>query len=374
MNIAVNTRLLIPDKLEGIGRFTNETLKRIVPAHPEHHFIFIFDREFTDEFIYSDNVTPVTCFPPARHPVLWYAFFEWGIPRVLRKYKADLFFSPDGWLSLRSGVKSISVIHDLNFIHRPEFIPWYLRYYYRYFFPRFARKASRIATVSEFSRNDIASVFRVGRKMIDVVYNGVNEDFVPLSNEEKISVQKNYARGCPYFLFVGLIHPRKNVSNLITAYGLFRKSVNSKAKLLVVGDRKWWTFDMQEAYHRSEYKEDIIFTGRVRDDVLKKIMASALALVYTSHFEGFGLPVLEAMKCDVPVICSSVTSLPEVGGEAVLYVSPSDIVSIATAMVDLYNDPVLRNELVMKARIQREKFSWDKTAGLLWNSIEKCLY
>jgi glycosyltransferase involved in cell wall biosynthesis len=371
MIIAVNTRLLLPDKIEGIGRFARETLNIITQEHPEHQFVFIFDRKFTGEFLFSGNITPVICFPPSRHPLLWYWFFEWSLPPILKRVKADLFLSPDGWLSLSTPVKSLPVIHDLNFFNFPEFIPFHVRQYYDYFFPRFVHKAERIITVSEFTKNDIATRFNYPKDNIDVVFNGANIGFLPLNGNEQQFVRDIYTQGCQYFLFVGLIHPRKNLSNLISAFNKFKRTVQSEVKLLVVGSHKWWTNDMQQAFEKSDFKKDIIFTGRVKDDDLMKITASALGMVYVSHFEG-GIPVLEAMYCDTPVICSSTSSLPEVGGNAVLYVNPSDVESIKTAMLNLYSDPTLRNDLIHNARVQREKFTWKKTAGLLWNSIEKC--
>jgi glycosyltransferase involved in cell wall biosynthesis len=374
MIIAVNTRLLLPDKIDGIGRFALETLNIITREHPEHQFVFIFDRPYAEEFIFSRNITPVTCFPPARHPLLWYWFFEWSLPPVLRKVKADLFLSPDGWLSLSTPVKSLPVIHDLNFFHYPELIPFPYRQYYIHFFPRFVKKAERIATVSEFTRNDIATRFDYEKDKIDLVYNGASKFFKPLNEIEQQHVRDKYTKGCRYFLFVGLIHPRKNLSNLMAAFDRFKQTVQSDVKLLVVGSRKWWTDDMQQAYDKCGFHENIVFMGRVKDDNLTKITASALGMMYVSHFEGFGIPVLEAMFCDVPVICSSTSSLPEVGGNAVLYVNPSDVESIKSAMLTLCKDPKLRNDLIHKARVQREKFSWEKTAELLWGSIEKCLY
>ena len=374
MIIAVNVRLLLEDKLEGIGRFTHETLKIITRKHPEHHFIFIFDRPFSRKFVYGKNITPVVCFPQARHPVLWYLFFEWAIPRVLRKYKADLFFSPDGWLSLRTPVRSIPVIHDLNFFHLPEHIPWLVRRYYYYFFPRFVRKASRIATVFEFSRRDIITLFGYDDNKIDIVFNGTQEGFKPLTEEEQIMTREEFSEGCPYFLFVGLIHPRKNLTRLIKAFDGFKQSVSSNVKLLVVGSRKWWTADMQQALDTSHFKKDILFTGRVKDADLAKITASALGLVYASLFEGFGIPILEALCCDTPVITSAVSSLPEVGGDAVLYVDPTSVNSIQQAMLDLFLDAGLRKKLIEKGRVQRNRFTWEKSADLLWKTIEKCLY
>jgi glycosyltransferase involved in cell wall biosynthesis len=373
MIIAVNTRLLLPGKIEGIGRFAKETLRIITREHPEHRFIFIFDRKYDEEFIFSDNITPVVCFPPARHPLLWYGFFELGVPPVLRKYKADLFLSPDGWLSLRSPVRSLPVIHDLNFFAFPEFIPFHVRKYYHYFFPRFIKKAERIATVSSYTKSDVISRFNYPADQIDVVFNGASRAFFPIEEQEKQKVRDTYTRGCPYFLFVGLIHPRKNLANLIRAFDLFKKHEPGNIRLLVVGERKWWTEDMEQAYDSCEFKDDIIFAGRKNDDELGPITASALAMVYVSHFEGFGIPVLESMSCDVPVICSSTTSLPEVGGDAVIYAEPSNIDSIAAAMIRLYKEPGLSQSLIIKARLQCEKFSWKKTAGLLWESMEQCL-
>jgi glycosyltransferase involved in cell wall biosynthesis len=374
MVIAVNARLLLQDKLEGIGRFANETLKIITQNHPEHRFIFIFDRPYSREFLFSSNITPVVCFPPARHPILWFLYFEFSVPRILRKYKVDLFLSPDGWLSLNTRVKSLPVIHDLNFFHLPEFIPWLVRKYYHYFFPRFIRKADRIATVSSFSKGDIVDLFRYDPMRIDIVYNGTSPNFKPIQEEEQSKVRERFSRGCPYFLFIGLIHPRKNLTSLITAFELFKQAVNSNVKLLVVGSRKWWTPDMQKALDDSYFKDDVIFTGRVTDADLTKITASALSLVYASHFEGFGIPILEAMYCDTPVITSEVSSLPEVGGDAVMYVNPASVDSISGAMLSMFCNANMRKELIERARVQRNKFTWERSADLLWKSIEKCLY
>ena len=190
MRIAVNTRLLLAHRLDGIGWFTAESLARIVRAHPEHQFFFFFDRTPDPSFLFAPNVQPVVLKPQARHPVLWYLFFEWSVTRALKRYCIDLFLSPDGWISLRTHVPTLTVIHDLNFEHASDFLrPSHQRYMKRYF-PRFARKATRIATVSEFSKDDIATTYGVDSKKIDVVYDGSNADYRPLSEEEQIAVRK----------------------------------------------------------------------------------------------------------------------------------------------------------------------------------------
>ena len=373
LKIAVNTRLLLRNKMEGIGWFTYETLSRITKGNPDVEFVFIFDRKWDDEFIFSSNITPVVASPQARHPLLWYLYFDWGIPPVLRKHKPDLFLSPDGWLSLRTNVPQLPVIHDLNFVHHPEFLPNINRKYYDYFFPRFAKKATRIATVSEFSKGDIAQSYGIATDTIDVVYNGCNTLYKPLSEAQIQATRNEFSQGAPYFLFVGLIHPRKNLVNLFLAFDAFKTATGHNAKLLLVGEKKWWTDDIRQAYLRLAYKDDVVFVGRVSNEVLQQILGAALCLMYVPFFEGFGIPILEGMNTDVPVITSNITSMPEVGGGAVLLADPFNPNSIKEQMERIALDSDLRLSLIEKGRVRRMDFSWDRTAGLLWKSIEKAL-
>jgi glycosyltransferase involved in cell wall biosynthesis len=373
MIIAVNTRLLIHGKLEGIGWFTFETLSRITRDHPEHQFLFVFDRPFSPEFIFAKNVTPIVLSPPTRHPVLWYIWFELQIPRILKKYKADLFFSPDGYLSLNTNVKQLAAIHDINFAHRPKDLPWLKAKYYNYFFPLFARKAQRIVTVSSFSKEDIHKTYNIENDKIDVVYNGINTLYTPTSEGERLIAKAKYSDGKDYFLFIGSLHPRKNITGLLLAYDAFRSSVELDVKLLIVGESMFKTRDIELIFEGMRHKDDVVFTGRLGNEALHQVLGASLALTFVPFFEGFGIPVIEAMNAGIPVICSNTTSLPEVGGDAVLYADPFDQRQIAEAMIKLYQDKELRESLIEKGFRQKEKFSWDKTADLLWKSIEKCV-
>ncbi len=371
MVIAVNTRLLIKNKLEGIGRFAYETLIRITVQHPEHTFIFIFDRKYNKEFIFSSNVIPVVIGPKARHPILFYLWFEFSVKRILAKYKADIFVSPDGYLSLSTTVKSLAVIHDLNFEHYPADLPFLVSKYYKHFFPRFAKKASRIATVSEFSKQDIINNYKISEDKIDVIYNGASDLFKPATDSEVQSIRKKHAQSKPYFLFVGSLHPRKNITNLFKAFDLFRKKTKAEVKLVIAGEKYYWTSELQQVYENLEFKNEIIFTGRISDHELAEVMAGALALTYVSYFEGFGIPLIEAMKCDVPVITSNKTALPEIAGYAALLTDPFSIESIANAMHGIYTYPNLRQELIAQGRTRRNDFNWQKTSEMLWESICK---
>lgn len=373
MNIAVNTRLLIRNKLEGIGWFTFETLKRITNQHPEHHFYFIFDRHYDKSFIFSSNITPVVVWPPARHPLLFYIWFEWSLPGVLKKINPDLFLSPDGYLSLRSSVKSLAVFHDLNFEHYPDDVPFFPRKHYRYFFPRYAQKAERIATVSGFSKKDIMEQYGIPGEKIDVVYDGANENFNPIGKEEAAAVRGKYTGNSPYIVFVGSLHPRKNLINLFKGFDIFREKYNSDIKLLVVGARMWWTPEIEKAFSSMKYQSEVIFSGRLNSSELGKVIAGALALAYVSYFEGFGIPIVEAFRCDVPVITSNVTSMPEIAGDAALLVDPFSPESISEAMFEVATKPELREELIRKGRARKDEFTWQKTADRLWESMMKAI-
>lgn len=373
MKIAVNTRLLIHDKLDGIGWFSFETLKRITRNHPEHEFYFIFDRRYDDSFIFSDNITPIVAGPQSRHPFLWYVWFEHTLSRVLKRLQADLFLSPDGYLSLSTNVKSIPVIHDINFVHRPQDLPFFTRHYYNYYFRRFAEKAQLVATVSEYSKKDIMTQYNIKSEKVKVVYNGCNELYIPVDESVKTDTKRFYTNGKNYFVFVGTLHPRKNIARLFRAFTQYKRESKSDFKLLIVGTKLFMTKDIEKAYQESEFKKDIIFTGRLAPEKLHHVLASAFAMTFVPVFEGFGIPLLEAMNVEIPIISSDQTSLPEVAGNAALYVDPYSVGSIKDAMITITKDHVLRNDLIIKGNIRKHYFSWDKTAQNLWNLIEEIM-
>jgi glycosyltransferase involved in cell wall biosynthesis len=267
----------------------------------------------------------------------------------------------------------MNVFHDLNFEHYPEDLPLTERKFYRYYFPRYAEKATRIATVSQFSKRDIINQYEIDPGRIDVVYNGANENYRPTSEDDKKATIKKYTGGSPYFVFIGALHPRKNLVNLFKAFDYYRSRSSSNVKLLIVGKKKWWTRKIKDAYEGMKYKEEVIFAGRLQSDELCRVLGSALALTYVSYFEGFGIPILESFYCDTPVITSNLTSMPEVAGDAALLVNPFSVHSISEGLKKVAEDPEFRKQLIEKGRTRKEMFSWNHSADLLWKSIEKAL-
>lgn len=352
-----------------MGRFSFEVLKRMVKKHPEHQFFFLFDRAYDEQFIFSNNVHPVVVSPPARHPVLFYLWFEWRIPAVLKKIKADVFVSMDNFCSLKTTVPTLMVLHDLAYLHFPEHIQKKNLWYYRYYTPKFVERADRIVTVSEFTRKDLLENFDVPMEKTAVTCNGCSNNFRPLNPESVDYIRREVAGGKPYFIYVGAIHPRKNVGRLIQAFKRYKKQSGANTKLLIIGRKAWMTREARKAYKESEWSKDILFKGFVPREKLPVYIGAALAMVYVSLFEGFGIPVLEAMYAEVPVITSNVSSMPEVAGEAALLVDPYDIDSITEALIRIEEDVELRLDLVRKGRKQRLNFTWNKASQIVFDNI-----
>jgi glycosyltransferase involved in cell wall biosynthesis len=361
-SILVNARFLLPGKLEGIGWYSHEILRRLVKLLPDTQFVFLFDRQFSPEFVYAENVLPVVAGPQARHPVLWYWWFEHTVPAILKRHHAAVFFSPDGYGSLHAPCPQVVTIHDLAFEHYPQQVPALVRQYYRYFTPRYIEKADTVLAVSHATRSDIINQYGTPDKKIQVWHNGCNGGFVPLTNEEKEIVRGTVTRGKPYFIFVSALHPRKNVVGVLRAFEAFKAKHGTPHQLVIAGRRAWGNAEMEQVYAGMRYASDIIFSGHLDRQALSRSLAAAEALIYPSFFEGFGLPLVEAMYCEVPIITSNVSSMPEVAGDAALLIAPEDPMAIANAMTRIVFEKGLKENLQEAARNRRGQFSWDRSA------------
>lgn len=371
MKIAVNTRFLLKNKLEGIGRVTHEVLRRMVQNHPDDEFIFFFDRPYSDEFIYGENVTPVVLPPPTRHPILILAWFEFAVKRALDRYQPDVFFSTDGFSSLRSEVKTVVLVHDIAYQHFPDQVSFFIRKFYQNFQHRYLQKAHQVITVSHFVKNDLIDKIGIPSQKIKVAHNGCSSNFSPIDTTSQIKIREKYSNGQPYFFYVGAVHPRKNVHGMIAAFDLFKEKTNAPHQLLIGGRFAWQTGEVKTAFDNSKHQKDIHFLGFVSEEELPQLIGSAFAFIYISFFEGFGLPLLEAMECEVPLITSNISSMPEVAEDAAILVNPHDKNDIVNAMLQYFNDESLRTKKILEGRLQKEKFSWDQSASIMYEVLKQ---
>lgn len=371
MRIAINTRFLLKGKLEGIGIYTQEIFKRVVQLMPEHQFYFLFDRAYDSEFIFAKNVTPIVVSPPARHPFLWYWWFEKSIPKVLKEHQIDLFISPDGYASLRTTVPQIVTIHDLAFEHYKAHTPFLVYQYYKYFVPKFCEKAAKILAVSAFTKQDIVERYGIDENKIDVVYNGFENSKQSIVSSMPSEVFTAYCLlNTKYFIFIGAVHPRKNVIGLLKAFEHFKSTYTHAYKLVIIGRKAWMNDELESFYQKMKHKNDVIWIEQIERNDLLQILKNAFALVYPSFFEGFGIPIIEAMSFGVPVISSNASCLPEVAGNAALLVNPSDTKEIANAMNELIENETLRNQLIRKEKNRAKDFDWNISAKKIVDIIQ----
>lgn len=371
MRIAVNTRFLQKNNLEGYGYYIHELMQRITHAHPEHQFLFLFDRPFDASFIYNKNITAQIITPQPRHGLAFRFWYDIKLTWAAKKFKADVLVSLDGFCSLSSSIPQVLAVHDLAFVHYPKLIHKLHLLFYKTHQKRFLNKAKAIVTVSAFSKQDIINQYKVDDTKISVVYNATRTIFKPFEYADNDFVKKHYAQGNEFFLFIGGIHPRKNLLQLLKAFSIFKKRQLSSMKLLVAGRLAWQYEDIIEKLKTYKYRDEVVLLDYMPEAELAKVTAAAYALIYPSLFEGFGVPIIEAMQCGVPVACSNTSSMPEVAGDAALFFNPNDANDIALQMMVLYKDEKLRSELIQKGCVQANKFSWKDSAQKLWQIIEQ---
>ena len=373
MIVAVNARLLRKGRLEGIGNFMDEVLKRITAQHPEVSFHFVFDHRPKANFKYAENVTLHVLFPPTKHVALYNYWFNIRLPKVLKKIKADVFLSLDSLGSLNLEIPQHLVLHDINFVHRPQDLPKTLAKYYQKNTKELLKKVDRIATVSGYSRKDIAQSYQFPQDKIDVVFNAAKSVFKPIEPAGQEIIRARYTKGKPYFFYVGSLHPRKNLINLLKAFELFKLSDTKSTQLLIAGDVMWSYPAFNQQVNAMQHKEAVVLMGRIPDKTLAELLASSLALTYIPHFEGFGIPIVEAFAAGIPVLTSNQTCLPEIAGKGALYAHPDAVEDIAAKMQQLSTDQTLRIRLIEAGKLELLNYSWDKTAKLYWNSVEQIL-
>lgn len=362
MRIALNARHMMNDRLEGLGTVTHEIMQRIVKSHPEERFDYYFDRPYQPQYVHGPNVMPHVFGPPARLPGLIRYWNKYPVRRDIIRQHSDVFFSPDGFVPLDLAIPKVSMIHDAAFHRYPEYFIPRIRNFYKNWMAKYIDHTDHIITVSQYAKGDLMAAYNIPEEKISVVYNGVSSGYQPMNETEIQAFRDQYTGGKPYFLYLGSIHPRKNVITLVHAFEQFKSMTNHDAKLVIAGRASWDTNDVYKAVRESKWKNEIHMVGFVDGGEKKYWLSAAEALVYPSLYEGFGLPLLEAMASGVPVISSNSSSLPEVGGDAALYFNPMDVEELVHHMNTIALNQNVRQDLVAKGYKRIKEFSWDKAA------------
>nr|MBI5455859.1 glycosyltransferase family 4 protein [Candidatus Levybacteria bacterium] len=285
---------------------------------------------------------------------------QFALPiRLFLGKKPDVFFTPSHYAPRFSPVPTVISIMDLSFIRYPELFTKKDLYQLRDWTKYSVKNAKKIFTISQFSKNDIIKEYRVEPKNVIVTYPGIKQNLeLKIKDLNMNDLKKKFGIDKEYILFVGTLQPRKNIEKLIEAF-----SKTDKDTLLVVVGKKGWLYeDILKAPQKFGIPEKVKFLDFVSDEDLPSLYKNALCFVLPSLYEGFGLPVLEAMKNGCPVLISNVSSLPEAGGDAALYFDPENINEISRAIKKVISDEKLRKEMIEKGYNQIKKFSWEKTA------------
>jgi len=290
--------------------------------------------------------------------------------KLLRKnrFKFDLFHSLNSELPLFGNIKSVVTFHDLKYIKYPYFLNRFSMIkskYLKYTMKKGAEKANKIIAVSRSTKKDIVHLLGVEKDKITVIYEASNLEMYSRKNDDitNSDISKKYSIQKPYFLYVGEKRPHKNLEGLIKAFAIFKEKYKNRNISLVLVGKKY------SAYHehittaeKFGVKDSLIFTGFISDEDLKTIYSEAEALLFVSFYEGFGIPILEAMECGIPVITSNISSMPEVAGDAALLVDPNNIQEIAEKMNNIANSEILRKQLIESGFKRVKQFSWERTA------------
>jgi glycosyltransferase involved in cell wall biosynthesis len=353
----------------GIGRYTRELVKALAKLTAEAHqpqyrlFVAGAGKDFAPA-LPGPNFT----WCPTRLTERWLArlWYRLRLPLWIEAWTGslDLFHAPDFFLPpAKPGTPTIVTIHDLSFVREPSTTMPGMEAHLNKWVPNSVRRADHVIAVSEATRQDLIELYQTPPEKITTLYHGVTAEFKPVEEPDSLTtVRHKYGLGeRPFILSVGTIQARKNYKRLVQAFAQIDKSFS----LVIAGSKGWYYNDIFVEVARHGLEKRVHFPGFVAEADLSALYNAASLFVYPSLYEGFGLPVLEAMACGTPVITSNQSSLPEVVGEAGLRVDPYDVVALTTAMSQVLSDTTLQQQLAKAGQEQAKKFTWEGMATKL---------
>lgn len=378
MRIGIDASSILPVRT-GVGNYTLNLLKNLMRVDSENDYI-IFMNSLTQpmpdlSFLQKPRVKVKRYY--IMGPLLLHLWHFLRFPPIeFFIGKVDLFHSPAGIIPPQLKGKRIVTIHDLYFMKHPEDTDLLGGKYLRRSLLRHLRKADRIIAVSHSTKAEIIKYFRIPAERIAVIYEGVDFfRFRRIYDSPLLElIRQEYCLPTQFILTVATIEPRKNIEGLLFAYRRLKQILNNPPKLVVVGRSGWKSEKVVEAVQQLGLYQDVIFTGYVSDDHLPLIYNNALLFIYPSFYEGFGLPVLEAMACGLPVITSDTPALSEIAGEVAIMVDPNNYYLLAEKMKELITSHKLRSQLSEKSLRQAQNFSWESCARKTLKLYTEFLY
>lgn len=382
MRIGIDARCLEEKEISGVGEYVLEVIKNLLKIDKENEYI-IFSNSYKkisrnfDYFIEYPNIT----IKRFRYPNKILNFFLWyfGYPKINRLIgDADVFFIPNiNFLAVDKLCSFLVTFHDLSFERFPEFFTLKTRLWHKLFIEpkKITRKAKKTIAISKSTQKDLEDIYGMPEKQLEVIYHGVGEEYKIInSRDEKLAeIRGKYNLPENFIFYLGAIEPRKNILNLIRAYLKLKKDypANGDYKLVLSGELNPLYENIKKEIQGNQFEKDIIFTGYVAKEDKPYIYNLAKLFVYPSHFEGFGLPLLEAMACGVPVITSHNSSMPEVVSNSAILVNPLRPEELGQAMKTMLTDKMLYSHFRAKGLNMAKKFSWKKCAKETLELISK---
>ncbi len=360
----------LDNQTAGIHVYTREIIKAITQLETSHEFLIIRAKEGNEDFGEAKQIiVPVESFPPF-HLRLRQLF---SIPKILIRENVDIVIEPAhfGPFNLPEQIKRVTVIHDLTPLLFPQFHPFMSVLFHKVFLKRTLRQTDLVITNSLHTANDVIRQFPFTKDKIEPILLGKNESYVP--KEKRMDILQKYNIRPPYFLHTGTLEPRKNLMLLLQAFEAWKQQTGKPHQLVLAGKKGWQIDDLYEAIDQSLYKNDICLTGFVVTEDIPYIYSVADCFIYPSKYEGFGLPILEAMSCGTPVICSNTSSMPEVGGAVAYYIDPNNKMDVVRQMNQVLMDKANGKLPIEKMTQQANPFSWEQTAKKTLQVLEDLL-
>ena len=363
MRIGVNTLFLIPAKVGGSETYLRKVLAELVSLDETHEYVLFCNRENAGTFpeIERPNVMEVRSNVRATSRPRRVLYEQFVLPKLVKCHGVDVLWSPGYTAPLRLACPSVVSTLDMQFKHYPEDFSRAALIATRFLVPRAARRAAAVLTLSEYSKREIVQFCRVAAERVHVVYLAADETTggdIPAG--EQRAVLERFGLDEPYILTVANAWPHKNVPALVRAHAMLPESC--ARRLVIVGIRGRGMAEVNAAIAESPRADRIVTTGWLSERELWILYRNAGVFAFPSLFEGFGLPVLEAMAAGVPVVSSNAASLPEVYGDAPLAFDPTDEAAMADAIRRVLEDDTLARDLVERGRRNLARFSWRRTA------------